>query len=497
MKPSGKESFIPTKTSVGIILCRKNSVTRRPEVLLVHKRYTYAFAEFVHGRYSRGPTRSIASAAAGASGASLVTELLDAMSREELLDVYSLNFSQMWYRIWLTHENVDLYHKKHARFQSAFMRYDGGAELRALCLGARSRGVLMWEVPKGRRLGPREPDIMCAVRELREETGVHKSEYRLIPGAVRHTNYISAGARYIGIYFIAICLPTSARLMAPDYISTLRDLPNLAEISEVRWHDCIQIRQVDTSPSRLMLLLSPVFNLIQNYCAGKWSLKASPVELPVAEKTAGTPAEKSAGTPVGTPAEAPTEAPVGTPAGTPAEKPAGTPTEAPVGTPTEKPTETPVGKPVGTPTETPTEAPVGTPTEAPAGKPIIKAAQSLLTRPGAQTYSVALVRSLKVETKSTETGSSAAQVTVSSSDQKMEQESMQSFKSEGSWSIVRGRRYARSLRGRKAASRARVLIDNCVPSSTEVITTSITEVVGSQKNRRPVRSMGGSWRPAR
>ena len=46
-------SRIPTKTSIGIILCRKNVNTGRPEVLLAHKRYTYAFADFVHGKYVR------------------------------------------------------------------------------------------------------------------------------------------------------------------------------------------------------------------------------------------------------------------------------------------------------------------------------------------------------------------------------------------------------------------------------------------------------------
>ena len=109
---------LPSKTSVGVILCRKNAETRRPEALLVHKRYTYAFAEFVHGRYSRG-ARPGAPRAPHAPGP--VAALLDEMSREELLDVYSLSFEQMWYRIWLTHDNRDLFNKKNARFQSAFM----------------------------------------------------------------------------------------------------------------------------------------------------------------------------------------------------------------------------------------------------------------------------------------------------------------------------------------------------------------------------------------
>jgi hypothetical protein len=40
-----------TKTSIGIILVKTGSINYPPEVLLVHKRYTYAFHEFVNGNY--------------------------------------------------------------------------------------------------------------------------------------------------------------------------------------------------------------------------------------------------------------------------------------------------------------------------------------------------------------------------------------------------------------------------------------------------------------
>ena len=265
---------LQTKTSFGIILCRKNFITLRPEVLLVHKRYTYAFAEFVHGRYSRPPPRNGHAAAALSS----VAAILDGMSREELLDIYSLNFSQMWYRIWLSHDNQDLYNKKHARFQSTFMRDDGGATLRSMVLNARGGGTLMWEVPKGRRLGMREPDITCAMRELREETGVEKDEYRLVPGVRRHTSYISNGVRYTGIYFIAVANPALSRSTVSTvgfggagFATTLRDIHNLAEISEVRWQDIERIRMLDGTPPRLLQLIRPAFRIVQNFYTGKIS----------------------------------------------------------------------------------------------------------------------------------------------------------------------------------------------------------------------------------
>jgi hypothetical protein len=110
-------SRISTKTSIGIILCRKNVNTGRPEVLLAHKRYTYAFADFVHGKYVRSRIGSN-------TMLRYIAPLFDHMTREELFDILSLNFEQMWYRIWLTTDNKDLYNKKYAKFQSTFMRDD-------------------------------------------------------------------------------------------------------------------------------------------------------------------------------------------------------------------------------------------------------------------------------------------------------------------------------------------------------------------------------------
>src|SRR5690606_11771191 len=119
------------------------------------------------------------------------------------IDLGSLDFGQMWYRSWLTRDNQELYNKKHGKFQTTFMREDGAAALRRLISQARANGARLWEVPKGRRLGAREPDILCAVRELREEAGVDKREYHIIPEAKRRAVYTSAGTRYVCVYYVA------------------------------------------------------------------------------------------------------------------------------------------------------------------------------------------------------------------------------------------------------------------------------------------------------
>ena len=260
---------LPTKASAGVILCRRNGKTGRPEVLLAHKRYTYAFAEFVHGHYAQ-------SRAGSNAALRCVAPLFDQMTREELFDVLSLNFGQMWYRIWLTDGNRDLYNKKYAKFQSSFMRDDGGAALCRLVMLARASGVLLWEVPRGRHLNPREADINCAIRELREETGVDKSDYRILPGVRRRAGHVSAGTRYEFTYYVALANPRLAGAASYEDASrpTLREINFMAEVGEVRWHDIEKIRLISGGGDRrLEDLVSPAFKLVKKYLGGRWAAR--------------------------------------------------------------------------------------------------------------------------------------------------------------------------------------------------------------------------------
>lgn len=268
----------PTKVSVGIILCRKNE-NGKPEVLLAHKRYTYAFADFIHGRYVRsrnGPEYTLSS----------IASLFNQMTCEELLDIYSLRFDQMWYRIWLTLENKDLYNRKYAKFQSTFIRDDGGATLKKFIMQARSIGTLLWEVPKGRRQNNKESDLVCAIREFNEETGIEKNKYKFFPGIKRKISYISSGTRYICSYYAALatsyCSTVSGSATSKP---TLSKVNTMGEISEIRWFDIEKIRLIDVPGKHLEALVKPVFKIMNQYLKGRWVLRKNRDPLPLIEMT--------------------------------------------------------------------------------------------------------------------------------------------------------------------------------------------------------------------
>lgn len=261
-RPGGMKGTLHTKTSFGVVLCRTNTVTGRPEVVLVCKRYSYAFAEFVHGHYSRRDPRSVAA-------------LLDQMTPEELRDVLSLNFDQMWYRIWQLAPKEELYRKKLSKFRS-LVRDGGNDRLQDLVRKAQGQGELLWEVPKGKKKTPQESGIICAVRELEEEAGVEKKDYRILtnlqPGRYT-TRHEHAGVAYVCNYYVAVANPWLARVRSdgarPDRVGDARrSIDAMTEIGDARWMDIVQIRAID-SEKKIESLVAPVFKSIKLHANGK------------------------------------------------------------------------------------------------------------------------------------------------------------------------------------------------------------------------------------
>lgn len=245
--PAPTAAYGTTKYSVGIIVCRQ-CAGEPYRVAVVRKRYTYAFSDFIHGKYSR-------SAPKGAMA------LLDRMTTEELLDVWALDFGQMWYRVWLTAAAGELYAKKRARWEATFIRPDAGAQLRAMVKQARGSNATLWEIPKGHpETG--EHDIICGVRELKEETGITKKEYRLVPGATCDTSHLDMGVKYVCKFFIAVASTTRQLASQPG---AARALERRGEVGEARWMSLAEIRAVDTPGRHLERLAAPAIARVKKF----------------------------------------------------------------------------------------------------------------------------------------------------------------------------------------------------------------------------------------
>jgi ADP-ribose pyrophosphatase YjhB (NUDIX family) len=103
------------------------------------------------------------------------------MSREERESLLNKDFHRVWHGFWKSSP------KSRSDYQTCKQRFDtlvGGYRLRLLdgdIAHVSLRGLLKdagcgqdpeWGFPKGRKIHRNEPEIECAVRELREETGL-------------------------------------------------------------------------------------------------------------------------------------------------------------------------------------------------------------------------------------------------------------------------------------------------------------------------------------
>jgi len=236
------QTYHRNRVSFGVACCRFNN--GRPEILLVCKRFSYAYNAFVRGKYNSG------------NNAELIA-LFNGMTVEEKLDIRSLNFTQIWYRVWLDNiSKTSNYYVAKNKFESTFM-VDGGLRLKKL-LAKSSNTDKVWEIPKGRKSNKTEPEIHCAIREFREETGIPKSRYKIFPGAKRTYSFTDMGVRYTNTYYLAYM----RHLIEPKINFGLSD--QLDEIGDIRWMNITDIKYVDSS-GHLVNFIRPIFNYMKKY----------------------------------------------------------------------------------------------------------------------------------------------------------------------------------------------------------------------------------------
>lgn len=203
-----------TRYSCGIALCKRCSdgIIR---LLLVNKRYTYAYYAFVCGRYNENNDAEIIS-------------MLDRMTVDEKIDILSLNFKQMWYRIWLNSNVGNTSSTSYVNAQNKFNEYVGGDRIRSLIRRSRKYATRVWEIPKGRKKTTGECIMDCAIREFYEETGIPRSAYRITRGTF-HFVFCEDGMTYDYTFFIAIT--------ARDVVQRINSaaLEQVSEICDMRW----------------------------------------------------------------------------------------------------------------------------------------------------------------------------------------------------------------------------------------------------------------------
>ena len=174
---------------------------RQPvQFLLICRRDSLSFIEFVRGKYSTGDRDYLYS-------------LLENMTQGEHGKLRSLTFEQLWTSVWGTAADT---HK--TDFENSHRKYKQLGDLGGLLTAhPTSWTEPEWGFPKGRR-NPHESDLGGAVREFKEETSLKDKDFQIIQNIEPLIESFQGSNQvyYCHKYYLALCPSDKAVAMDPS-----------------------------------------------------------------------------------------------------------------------------------------------------------------------------------------------------------------------------------------------------------------------------------------
>ena len=162
-------------TSLGIIAYRNNDINTGIEYLLIRRKDSMGFVDFMRGKYN-------------INNDMYLQNIVDVMTINEKNMITQLSFDDLWDHLW-NHQTLssryrneyDQAKKKFNTIKSGYINHNNEIiSVDALLEKSTTNWIEPeWGFPKGRR-NFKENDLTCALREFSEETGVNSRYLHLI-----------------------------------------------------------------------------------------------------------------------------------------------------------------------------------------------------------------------------------------------------------------------------------------------------------------------------
>lgn len=204
-------------TSYGIICFHVDRSTGEPRYLMVQRRDTLAYVEFMRGKYD-------------VDDEPYIRRTLELMSPGERAGLATGDFPSLWKALWKVNECARFLREFEVSRQKFSTLVDRRALQRLLAETSARFEAAEWGFPKGRRnIG--ETDMECAIREFTEESGM--SQFRV--GIMDHLPTLDElftgtnGMRYRHVYYIA--------RMNDVHVTELEWVPKTSnlEVQKIAW----------------------------------------------------------------------------------------------------------------------------------------------------------------------------------------------------------------------------------------------------------------------
>ena len=213
-------NLVKSNTMNNNILLKINNFIDKFKFLMIRRRKTLGYIEFIRGRYDIKNSISYIS-------------LFEQMIPSEINDLINNSFDYLWTDLWINNNFDNKYIKN--EFEESKLKFDilKNNNLSNLIKSIKfNYNTPEWGFPKGRRIYL-EKNINCACREFEEETSINKNDYNLLINLppIQEIFYGTNKILYKHIYYFALC--------KPDINVELnhKNIHQQVEIGDIGWFD--------------------------------------------------------------------------------------------------------------------------------------------------------------------------------------------------------------------------------------------------------------------
>ncbi len=231
-----------------------DSLAQNIEFLLIKRKDSLRFVDFVRGKYSI--TDEI-----------YLKQLLSNMTTSERELLRITTFDNLWKHVWgatSVRNYKNDYENSKEKFDELIAVRDGKSSILHRLLDSTTTVWTEpeWGFPKGRR-NPRETDEECAIREFEEETGILRNQFKIIKNIdpLVESFYGDNGVNYCHKYLLAQMHPSV------EFSSIDTNPHMIREIGDIKWlsiDDALShIRSENVEKREILLRVS---GILRNYC---------------------------------------------------------------------------------------------------------------------------------------------------------------------------------------------------------------------------------------
>ena len=236
--------------SYGIILFRPSS--KGIQYLMIRRKDSFGYIDFIRGKYAL-------------NNLDHTYIMFDEMSVSEKENILKSDFETLWKNMWSFQDTNQMLQYKNEEIASSKkfymlknglqIGYDGETiNTQMLIENSKTNWIeTEWEFPKGRK-NHQESDVDCALREFEEETGILKSELKIVDNlAPFEETFVGSNHKsYKHKYFLAYT----------DSVFESLDNYQQTEVSKMEWKtldECLEcIRPYNLEKKRILTNLNKI-----------------------------------------------------------------------------------------------------------------------------------------------------------------------------------------------------------------------------------------------